>query len=114
MRFALSHSARMIAVGVLSSCDASDVNCRSASKTFSSLSNILSNAPASCFISLGPFFSAILSVRSSASLMELAVATIFSIGLNVLEDIQSAPRNVTMSMTGRIIMVSLRIISEIP
>ena len=69
---------------------------------------------ASCFISLGPLLRFILSVRSSASLIELAVATIFSIGLNVLEDIQRAPRNVMMRIIGNIITVSRSITFVMP
>ena len=83
MRRASPHWARMTATGVRSSCDASEVNCFSASNEVSSRANMLSNACPSRLISSRPDGRPMRRDRSRPSLISPTVRIMRSIGRNV-------------------------------
>ena len=89
-------------IGVLSSCDTSEVNCASLSKEFWSLSNILSKVVARTEISSFPFPMSILFVRSFPSLIFSAVSLIFSIGSKAFFVMRYPPKAETTSKNGNI------------
>ena len=90
----------MTDIGVLNSCDTSEVNWVSLSKELCSLSNILSKVCARTEISSFPLPISILFVRSFPSLIFSAVSLIFSIGSNAFFVIRYPPKAETTSKNG--------------
>ena len=94
------HWARMTAVGVLSSWDASEANCFSVSKECSRRSNIWSKLPARRRASSEPRESPIRRVRSRPSVILPAVFAICSMGSRALLTIRYPPREAERMIKG--------------
>ena len=114
LRLARSHSARITVMGVRSSWEASEANCRSALKECSSRVNIRSKARLSRFISDGPRRRFSLAVRSSPSEMESAAVRMSSIGLNAPRAMSQPPPMVSSSSAGSRVQVSTRMVCISP
>ena len=114
LRFARSHSARMTVMGVRSSCEASDVNCRSVSKAFSSRANIRSNAALSRRISRGPRCIFSRALRSSPAEMPSTAVRIFSIGRMADHAMSQPPPMVMASRMGSSVAVRTVIVCITP
>ena len=100
LRLARSHSARITATGVRSSCDASAVNCFLERNDVSSRANIPSNVRASRRISRGPRRRSSRAERSSPSEMLPAASVMRSSGRNESRAMSQPPPIESRSSTG--------------